>query len=384
MHNIQAGQVGTEEKNKNKNKNKLLKIARWVLTMGLVVLGFYIFFNYLVFWFLPFIVAWFISLMIQPAVKFLHLKLKLPRKLATIIFLLILFAALGFFIFLAVNRIVYELTFLWENFSFNDSANKISGIINNFFSWVEKSLRNIPVFNDERLIEDIRVIINSEILNIFSKFSADIVSQLPSVTASVIITIPKWLVYTLVTIISTFYIALDFQTINKSLALQIPPKVRNVMIDIKSRFLEAIYKYIKAYFTIFIIVYSELTAGFLIIGIDYAFSIALFVALIDIIPVLGTGTVLIPWGIISIIQKDYFTGFALLILYAAITIIRNIIEPKIIGSSIGLYPVTTLIAMFVGFNIIGIPGVFLLPITVLILKNLNEEGKINIWKVSKR
>jgi predicted PurR-regulated permease PerM len=106
----------------------------------------------------------------------------------------------------------------------------------------------------------------------------------------------------------------------------------------------------------------------------------LIVALIDLLPVLGTGTVLIPWGIIAIIQKDYFTGFALLILYAITMVIRNIIEPKIVGASIGLYPVATLVSIFAGFNIIGIPGMFIFPITVLVLKNLNDEGKINIWK----
>jgi len=129
-----------------------------------------------------------------------------------------------------------------------------------------------------------------------------------------------------------------------------------------------------------LIAYSELTVGFLIIGIDYAFIIALLVAVIDMMPILGTGTVLIPWGIIAIIQKDYFTGFALLILYAVVTVIRNIIEPKIVGKSLGLYPVATLISMFVGYNILGIAGIFLFPIIILILKNLNDEGKIRIWK----
>jgi len=192
------------------------------------------------------------------------------------------------------------------------------------------------------------------------------------------------LIFILITIVSTFYIALDFKHINKFISAQIPVKIRAVINDIKSRFLDVIYKYLKAYFTIYVITYSELTVGFLIIGIKYAFLIAFIIALVDILPVLGTGTVLIPWGIISIIQKDYFTGFALLILYAVIMIIRNIIEPKIVGSSIGLYPVVTLMAIFVGYNIFGGVGIFLMPITVLILKNLNDEGKIHIWKTVKK
>jgi sporulation integral membrane protein YtvI len=251
-----------------------------------------------------------------------------------------------------------------------------------FFAWLERTFETIPFFSDNNIIERLRVHLNTEISNMITQLVS--VERIQSFVTSIITTIPRIFVYTLITIVSTFYIALDFQNINRSVALQIPPRVRNIMIDIKSRFLEAIYKYIRAYFTIFMITYSELTAGFLIIGIRYAFVISFLVALVDIIPVLGTGTILIPWGIISIIRQDYFTGFALLILYAVITVIRNIIEPKIVGASIGLYPVVTLIAMFVGFNIIGIPGLFLFPITILMLKNLNDEGKIHIWKYVKK
>ena len=361
-------------------KNKILKVARIGIIAGLILAGLFVFFNYLIFGFLPFIIAWIIALMIQPAVNFLHKKIKLPRKLATVLFLLILFITLGVIIFLTIDRIISELSSLSRNFSLTESTNKVSDIVNSFFTWIDKSLGSIPVFSNKNLTDDIKEIVNTEMTNMLTQFSVDIVSQIPSFIKSIIIIIPKIFIYTLVTIVSTFYISLDYNKINKFIAMQLPPKIRNVIIDIKSRFFEAIYKYIKAYFTIFIIAYSELTVGFLIIGINYAFSIALLVAIIDILPIIGMGAVLIPWGIIAIIQKDYFTGFALLILYAVIMIIRNVIEPKIVGASIGLYPVATLISMFVGYNVLGFAGIFLFPIIILIIKNLNDEGKIHIWK----
>ena len=359
-------------------KNKILKILRWVLIAALIIAGLFIFFKYLVLWFLPFLIAWFIALIIQPAVRFLHTKLKLPQKLATIIFLLILFAALVTGIFFAVNRIIDELNFLATNFSITETTNRISDAINNFFAWLE----NIPFIYDNNIVEQLKEYLRTETGNFLSQLvSAD---KIQTFIRTIAITIPQLLIFILITIVSTFYIALDFKHINKFISAQIPVKIRAVINDIKSRFLDVIYKYLKAYFTIYVITYSELTVGFLIIGIKYAFLIAFIIALVDILPVLGTGTVLIPWGIISIIQKDYFTGFALLILYAVIMIIRNIIEPKIVGSSIGLYPVVTLMAIFVGYNIFGGVGIFLMPITVLILKNLNDEGKIHIWKTVKK
>ena len=363
-------------------KNKIWKIVRFVLIAGIVVAAIFIFVNYLVGWFLPFILAIAIAFMIQPAVNFLNRKLKLPRKLATIIFLLFLLAVPGLLIFFAVDRIIYELTFLSENFVITDATNKVTDMINNFFAWFDSTFENIPFFYDNNITEQLKNYLTTETGNLITQLIS--VDKISTFITSIAVIIPKILVITLITIISTFYTSLDYNNITRAIANQIPEKVRTTIIDIKSRFLEAIYKYLRAYFLIFLIAYSELVIGFLIVGIRYAFLIALLVAVVDILPVLGTGTVLIPWGIISIIQKDYFTGFALLILYAVITVVRNIIEPKIVGSSIGLYPLITLICIYVGYNILGVAGIFLLPVCVLILKNLNDEGKINIWKTTKK
>ncbi|MCL2775581.1 MAG: sporulation integral membrane protein YtvI [Oscillospiraceae bacterium] len=369
-----------ENNSDNRGGNKIIRILKITAIAAAVILGLFLLFKYVLFWILPFIIAWFIALIIQPAVKFLNLKLKLPRKLATVLFILILFAALGFIIFIAIDRIIYELNSFANNYSARFSTMTVSDYIDSFFAWLENSLKNVPFLNDQSMIENIKETINSQIGSMFSNFGSNIVARIPSFITSLAVTVPKMLLYTLITIISTFYISFDFRNINKFIAIQIPPKVRNVIFDIKSRFFAAIYKYIKAYSIIFLITYAELTVGFLIIGIKYAFILAALIALADFLPILGTGTFLIPWGIISIVQKDYFTGFALLILYATILIIRNVIEPKIVGTTIGLYPVVTLVAMFVGFNILGLWGMLLFPISILIVKNLNDEGKIHLWK----
>ena len=383
-YKLNGGGSGSNDNNSNngggREENKIIKILKIILIILAVVLGLFLFFKYALVWLLPFIMAWIIALLIQPAVEFLNLKLKLPRKLATVLFILILFAVLGFIVFLAVDRIIYELNSFANNYSANFSTMSASDYIDGFFAWLEKSLKNIPFLNDQSMIENIKETVNGQISAMFSDFGSDIVARIPSFIASIAVTVPKMLLYTMITVISTFYISLDYKNINRFISLQIPPKVRTVILDIKSRFFEAIYKYLRAYSIIFLITYAELAAGFLIIGIKYPFILAALIALADFLPILGTGTFLIPWGIISLIQKDYFTGFALLILYATILVIRNVIEPKIVGKSIGLYPVITLISMYVGFNILGIWGIFLFPITVLILKNLNDEGKIHLWK----
>jgi sporulation integral membrane protein YtvI len=369
-------QPNQHNQNNQETKNKILKTAKILVVAGLVLTGLFIFFNYLLFLFLPFLIAWFIAFMIQPAVKFLNSKLKMPKKLVSVLFLLLLFSALVLIIFFSSRRIIFELNSLSQNFSVSDTVDKISEYINDFFYWIKKSQR----FLDAETIEQLREMLNSEAENIIMQFGVDIAANIPAFIGSIVLAVPKILVFTLILIISTFYICLDYATISKFLVIQVPPKVRVVILDIKSRFLSAIYKYVRAYSIIVMITFFELCAGFFILGVDYALTLAFIVALIDILPILGTGTVLIPWGIFAIVQKDYYTGFGLLILYATVMIIRNIIEPKIVGKSLGLYPVATLIAIYVGYNIMGIAGVFLFPILIVLLKNLNDEGKIRLWK----
>jgi len=359
--------------------DKILKIVKNTLIAALVILGLFLFFNYLFVWFLPFIIAWIIAFFIQPVVRFLNSSLRTPKKIATLVVLLLIFAIIGTLIFVIVDRLIYELTALSGTFKIDGGA--ITQYTNDFFAWFDNVLDNIPFLaGDDTVIDQIRIQIDS----IIETFAADIgsllASKVPAFITSVVVTLPSFVVFAVILIVSTFYICFDYAYITKFIMMQIPKKVTNVILDIKNRFVEAIVKYLRAYLIILFITYSELVTGFLIIGIKYAFLLAFFVALLDIFPVVGTGTVLIPWGIINILQQDYFRGFSLLILYATITIIRQIIEPKIVGKSLGLYPVVTLIALYVGFNMFGFFGMIFLPVCILLIKNLNEEGRIHLWK----
>ena len=367
-----------DDKNSNNSHDKVMKILKNILIAALILTGLFLFFNYLFVWFLPFIIAWAISFFIQPIVNFLHSVLRIPKKIAAVFVLLLIFAIIGSLVFIIVDRLIYELTVLSRTFKIDSEA--VTRYIDNFFIWIENILDKIPFLSSDDIVEQFRVQIYSMAETFLIEIGTFLASKVPAIITSIAVFLPSFLIFTIILIVSTFYICLDYTSINKFIMLQIPEKVRNVIIDIKNRFLEAIFKYLKAYLIIMLITYFELVTGFLIIGVKYAFLLAFFVALVDLFPIVGTGTVLIPWGIINILQKDYFTGFAILILYATITIIRQVIEPKIIGKSLGLYPVVTLIALYIGFNVLGVFGMILFPVCLLILKNLNDEGRIRLWK----
>ena len=121
--------------------------------------------------------------------------------------------------------------------------------------------------------------------------------------------------------------------------------------------------------------FMELFIGLKILKVPYAGIIAFVIAILDILPVLGTGGVLIPWSIVSLILGDFITAAGIIILYIVITVIRNIVEPRLIGKQMGLHPVVTLAAMLVGLNLFGIVGLFGFPILFSFLKNHSVKKK---------
>jgi predicted PurR-regulated permease PerM len=137
---------------------------------------------------------------------------------------------------------------------------------------------------------------------------------------------------------------------------------------------------LQGYILILLITFGELAIGFTLLRIDYSVLIAVAVALLDILPVVGTGTVLIPWSLISLLIGKIPQGIGLLVLYITITVVRNIIEPRIIGARIGLHPLATLIFMYLGLHLFGVIGMLLLPLIIILLKNAQDAGVLKIWK----
>ena len=139
---------------------------------------------------------------------------------------------------------------------------------------------------------------------------------------------------------------------------------------------------IRSYALIMSITFVELALGLTLIGVEHSLLIACLIAVFDILPVLGTGGIMIPWTIITAITGDHKLALGLLIVYLAITVIRNIIEPKIVGSQIGLHPVVTLVSMFVGAQLFGVLGLFGFPIGLSLLRHLNDTGTVRLFRTA--
>ena len=161
-----------------------------------------------------------------------------------------------------------------------------------------------------------------------------------------------------------------------------------MLVEFKQVFSKTIFTMFKAYGIIMCITFSELFLGFSILSLmgimknSYFAVIALVIAVFDILPVAGSGGILIPWALFSLIYGNYKQAIGLIVLYVIITVIRQYIEPKIVGSSLGVHPIVTLMGLYFGLKLFGFIGMFLVPLTVMTLKAFNDAGRINIWKTS--
>ena len=203
--------------------------------------------------------------------------------------------------------------------------------------------------------------------------STTFVSKLPSAVVAIFMGI-----------LATCFIALDFDRIKGFIVRQFRDNHLDTMVQVKDIFSQSVIRYIKSYAIILLITFTEAAIGLTIIGVDYAILISFLIAVVDILPVLGTGTVVIPWMIVCFITGDIPRGVGLLVVYLIITVVRQIIEPKIVSQNVGLHPLVTLMSMYIGAKLLGIVGLFGFPITVIILQSLNESGRIHLWKVADR
>lgn len=184
----------------------------------------------------------------------------------------------------------------------------------------------------------------------------------------------------LITVIATVFMELEFPQIRAFLKRQIPAEYQRAFRDGKNYMTGTMGKCIISYCLIFGITFAELVAGLFLLGIKNAFAIAFIIAVLDILPVLGTGTVLIPWAVLAFASGRISTGVGVFALYLVITVVRNLIEPKLVGKQMGLSPVIMLPCMLIGLKFFGIIGLFVVPLLVSFLKQLNDRGIIKIFR----
>ncbi len=315
--------------------------------------------------FLPFLIAFAISKIIKIPVSFLERRFKVKRVLGVILSMILFMGIVGGVVYMFCAALFGEIITLSERtqYIFPTLYNNISTLLGRFSFF----------FNNLDISPELVDGIQNSVLNIINGLLTTIanwINNAGNIVVNIIVNFPTILIYIIITILSTFFMSCDSKFISDSLEKHLPIKWMKKAEDIINGLFHSLGAYLKAQGILITVTFCELLIGFLLFRVDYAVILAITIAIIDALPILGTGTVLIPWGIVLLIMGDYRLGFCILGLYLFILIVRQTIEPKIVGQQIGIYPLLTLLAMYTGVKFMGLVGVIVGPIVLIILKNV--------------
>lgn len=327
----------------------------------------------------PFIFAFIVSAILQKPIAFVSEKTKLSKKLCAIIIIVLILIIISTIIFLIGNTVANNI----ESFV-SLVANKIENlpsIIENLKQGILNLTSNLPTGIRNKITEYM-----NNFFDIFLSSDNDIMNAPINGVFGVAKKIPSIFLAIIVSIIATVFLSIDYRRIVNFIIRQLSPKNQNTVMAIKKVFFSTALKLLKSYFILMLITFAEVAATLYLLKIlgvyrtDYVILISALIAVIDIVPILGTGTIFIPWAIYSIIMDNVTMGVILIVSYLIITIVRNILEPKIIGDQVGASPIITLVFMYIGLKLFGVVGLIALPLLVIVIKILSDSGKIRIWK----
>lgn len=336
---------------------KILVISAFAILIGAAI---YLFFGKLLSILLPFVLAFGIGRTLQSPIRKLRQRIKLPKAILGFLLVSIVIFFIGFVCFLFANQLVAEFQRLFEKLSRNSE-----GILSSVTSLLDETERKFP-FIYEYLDRDV---IKGSVTEVIKNSLTTLTSRLADALTAFVRGLPDIGLFFVVFVIASYYFTMDNDRISDNLSGLLPKKLKNKLSSTLKELRCACAGYIKAYAIILLITFSQLFVGFLILKINYATTLAIIIAILDMLPVIGTGTILVPWGIISLIMGDYRIGTGILVLFGIISVVREVIEPKIIGSSIGMHPLLTLVAMYVGYKLFGLWGLIILPPAVIPLRS---------------
>lgn len=322
--------------------------------------------------FMPFIIGWIIAMIANPLVKFLEKKIKIVRKHSSVLIIILTLGLVIVIIYFSVLAIAREIIDLVTNL-----PNIIVTIEEQFGIIVMKTEKILP----DAIIEFINTI-NSDISKYIQEFMGDI--KIPSFSQAGIMakSVVEMIFMIFITILSSYFFIAERENITDYLYNNMPKSILESMNFVINNFKKAIGGYLKAQFKIMIILLIIMFIGFEILGIGYSFLIALGVAAIDFLPVFGMGAVIWPWAVVELFSNRYFNAIGLMIIYIICQIIRQVLQPKMVGDSIGMSPLGTLFFMFIGYKLRGIVGLIIaIPIGMIII-NFYKAGVFENLKKS--
>ena len=322
---------------------------------------------------LPFLLALLIAGMLEKPVVLLRERLKMPRWAASALCTLVLYGLLSVVAYFLVSRVIIEVGVLIKRLP--EWISGLPSLAEDLTMRARALISTAPEGMQEFLDNSLSRIID-EGVTIPQSFYDTLVNWVKDVAGAV----PNLLLFVITSVLSTYFISSDYPRIKSFLLLQIPENWRERATRTKAHMQITLGKWLRAQALLIALTFVQLCVGMFLIGIPYPLTTAAVVCLVDALPVVGLGIVLVPWAGLSLLMGQTGRALGLVILFAVCSLVRNFAEPKLVGAQIGLPPVVAMLAMYVGFKTFGVLGMLLFPLLTIMLKQMQEWGYIKLFR----
>ncbi len=346
----------------DQKKDFLITIVYWAM----IAVAVYLACRYL----LPVLVPFIIGILIAFLVVWISRKLRCTHRLLRIGLTLIIYGIIGTLIGLiaakgvsAVSDAVQLLPSTYEK--------KILPFANLCYEWLLNWIEQMDptlVSTLETLLGNLMAALTG-LVSSLSAFAVNLVSRIATGVPSLILSI-------LAMIFSTVFVVSDYERISGFASTHIPQAIKGILKDIRFYLTNTLFVVIRSYALIMLLTFTELSILFSIFGISDGILKAAIIAVLDILPILGTGGIMIPWAVITLVLGNTALGIKLFVIYAIVTVVRNYVEPKVVGAQLGLHPIITLVSMFIGLRLFGFWGLFGLPVGISFLWKRAQDRKL--------
>lgn len=319
---------------------------------------------------MPFIIALIVTMILRPIVKFFKNKLKIRSRLLEPTLVILFYCTVGVIVALI-------------GFEVGKSIASIVSYLPSFYSdSISPTLSSaIAAINDLLARFEINYILSTgTILSSLGTAISSISGTVISSAGNIALATPSLIINLVITIVATVFMLMDLDLLVKFAHNQLSEKKSEFVRATFDRLKFVLKKYFLSYAAIMLITFGEIWLGLSIMGVTNAALIAAIIAIFDILPVVGASLIILPWAVISLLTGNIGLAIGLVILLAILAVVRNVIEPKIVGSSVGMHPLLTLFAMLLGNFIYGPIGILLMPICVALIQKLADDGIIHIYK----
>ncbi|MBP3950452.1 sporulation integral membrane protein YtvI [Bacillus suaedae] len=366
------------------NNKTLHMIIRLLIVSILAIVGWFVFYSFIKLTF-PFLIAALLAIFINPIVSFLEKKARIPRPLAVLIGIIFMFGIVGGILTLVIWKVIDGIRYLSQLIP--AQIESTSSAVQTYFNEEILPLWYQGMGFIDNLNTTQRTALEDGIEQIGVQFAAilgAIGQTLANSLSNVVSVLPLTLTVLIFILLALYFISKDWNRFRASLRKKLPPSLlkstSHVVSDLKTKVVGFAY----AQLILISITAGVNLIGFIILKVEHPLTIALIVGLVDLLPYLGTGIILVPWAIFSLLTGEAFFGIGLLILYGITILLRQLVEPKVLSSNLGLNPLATLISLFVGLQLFGIIGLIIGPVGLVVFQSLYKAKALDgIWRFIK-